>query len=99
MFEISEEEKGWWKMISYDRILAEIERQLNTARRSADESEMREALAAIRSLSEVALSGSSGEPEKIVPKMLKMNEVQSLTSLEAKPMVEKGANGGSIFDF
>ena len=86
-------------MISYDRILEEMERQLIYARRSADEGEMREALAAIRSLSEVALGGSSGEPEKIVPKMLKMTEVQSLTSLDAKPLVEKGANGGSLFDF
>ena len=86
-------------MISYDRILGEMERQLIKARRSTDEGEMREALAAIRSLSEVALGGSPEEPEKIVPKMLKMNEVQSLTSLDAKPMVEKGANGGSIFDF
>ena len=86
-------------MISYDRIFEEMERQLINARRSTDEGEMREALAAIRSLSEVALGGSSGMPEKIVPKMLKMNEVQSLNSLEAKPMVEKGANGGSIFDF
>lgn len=76
-----------------------MERQLSNARRSTDENEMREALAAIRSLSEVALGGSSEMPEKVVPKMLKMNEVQSLNSLDAQPLVEKDANGGSLFDF
>lgn len=90
-------------MISYDRILVEMERQLNVARKSGDEREMRESLAAIRSLCEVALGGSSGGPKKVVPKMLGTNEVQSqvqsFPSLESKPIVEDGANGGSIFDF
>ena len=86
-------------MISYDRILAEIERQLVSARESANEGEMREALAAIRSLSEVALGGNTEKSEQVVPKMLKINEVQTLTSLESTPMKEEGANGGSIFDF
>ena len=87
------------KMISYDQIFTEIERQLINARRSNDEGEKREALAAIRSLSEVALGGSSKLPEKVVPKMLQTNQVQSLNSLEAKPLIEEDANGGSLFEF
>lgn len=86
-------------MISYDQVLAEMDRQLNIARRSTADREMREALSAIRSLCEVALGGNSGVTEKIMPKMLVTNEVQSITSLEVQPMIEKGANGGSIFDF
>jgi len=86
-------------MISYDRILEEMERQLINARKSANDSEIREALSAIRSLSEVALGGSSEMPEKVEPKMIQMNEVQSLNSLEAQPLIEKDANGGSLFDF
>lgn len=86
-------------MISYDRILAEIERQLISVRGSANESDIREALSAIRSLSEVALGGSTSEPKQVAPKMLKMNENKSLTTLESSPMEEEGANGNSIFDF
>lgn len=86
-------------MISYDRILEEMERQLINARKSANDSEIREALSAIRSLSEVALGGSSEMPENVEPKMIQMNEVQSLNSLEAQPLIEKDANGGSLFDF
>ena len=86
-------------MITYDRILSEMERQLSTARRSGDESQMRESLAAIRSLCEVALGGSVETTEKIVPKKILMNESQPLTSLEGKPLEEEGANGSSIFDF
>lgn len=86
-------------MISYDRLLAEIERQLQSARKTGSEHEMRESLAAIRSLCEVALGGATKQPEKVIPKMLNSNEVQSITSLESKPMVEEDANGGSLFDF
>ena len=86
-------------MISYDRVFVEMERQLNAARKTADEREMREALTAIRSLCEVALGGESTKVEQVMPKMLETPQVQSLTSLEAKPMIEEGANGGSLFDF
>ena len=86
-------------MISYDRILSEMERQLSTARRSGDEREMREALAAIRSLCEVALGGSPETTERVIPKEIPMNKSQSLTSLEGKPLEEEDANGSSIFDF
>lgn len=86
-------------MISYNRVFEEIERQLYQARNADNESAMREALAAIRSLSEVALGGNGERREKIVPKRIETPQVQSLSSLEAKPLEEEGANGSSLFDF
>lgn len=87
-------------MIPYDRILAEMERQLAVARRANDESTMREAFSAVRSLCEVALSGAGNQEKKIFPKMLTTeNAVQSITSLEGKPLEEEDANGSSLFDF
>ena len=87
-------------MIPYDRIISEMERQLSVARRANDESAMREAFSAVRSLCEVALGGESKREEKIVPKMLTTaSAVQSITSLEGKLLEEEDANGGSLFDF
>ena len=86
-------------MISYEQVFKEMERQLTLARKTGDEREMRQALAAIRSLCEVALGGSSTKVEQVRPKVLETPQVQSFTSLEAKPMEEDGANGGSLFDF
>ena len=88
-------------MIPYDRIIAEMERQLGTARQAGDERAMREALTAVRSLCEVALGGEVEREEKIVPKknLAVSQPVQSISSLEGKPLVEEDANGGSIFDF
>ncbi|MFJ7934251.1 YwdI family protein [Sporosarcina sp. NPDC096371] len=87
-------------MISYDRIILEMERQLSVAKRANDERTMREALSAMRSLCEVALGGNSvKQEEKVVPKMLVVPDVQSISSLEGKPLEEEDANGGSLFDF
>ncbi|WP_186667998.1 YwdI family protein [Sporosarcina sp. BP05] len=87
-------------MIPYDRIISEMERQLSVARRTNEDSTMREAFAAVRSLCEVALGGESKREEKIVPKMLTTaSAVQSITSLDGKLLEEEDANGGSLFDF
>lgn len=88
-------------MISYDRIISEMERQLSVAKRAKDERAMREALSAVRSLCEVALgeSSSTKQEESIVRKVLTVPDVQSISSLEGKPLVEEDANGGSLFDF
>lgn len=92
-------------MISYQTVFQEIERQLNNARHANHDNAMREALAAIRSLTEVALNGNGDKRENIVPKRMEMPQiqsvqpVQSLSSLEGKPLEEDGANGDSLFDF
>ncbi len=87
-------------MIPYDRIISEMERQLGVAKRAKDERAMREALSAVRSLCEVALGESSSKQEEsIIPKVQTVPDVQSISSLEGKPLVEEDANGGSLFDF
>ena len=97
-------------MISYNQVLKEIERQVQRARQTNQESTIREALAAVRSLAEVALSEDGGQAEKVVPRNIETIHVppqvtqampvQSLSSLEATPIEEEdGANGKSLFDF
>ncbi|MHA6258930.1 YwdI family protein [Sporosarcina sp. CAU 1771] len=87
-------------MIPFDRIISEMERQLAVARSTNDERKMREALSAVRSLCEVALGGEGKPQEKVFPKMLMAEpSVQSISSLESKPLEEEDANGGSLFDF
>ena len=87
-------------MIPYNRIISEMERQLSVARQANEESTMREDFSAVRSLCEVALGGDNGREAKVVPKMLTTaSAVQSISSLEGKPLEEEDANGGSLFDF
>lgn len=91
-------------MISYEQVFNEIERQLQQARQTNNVNEMREALAAIRSLSTVALGGSSEKsvvPQKIeTSQVVAQPQVQSLSSIESTPLVEAdGSNGDSLFDF
>ncbi|MFD1205641.1 YwdI family protein [Sporosarcina contaminans] len=89
-------------MISTDRILLEIDRQLNNAKAANDERAIRESLTAIRSLCEVVLGN---EPKNETPRLLKATDVtsvptiQTVSALEGKPLEEEDANGGSIFDF
>lgn len=89
-------------MISYQQVLKEIERQVQRAQNTNQESVIREALAAVRSLSEVALSEESGgNPRKIeTAPVIERVPVQSISSLESLPIEEEdGANGKSLFDF
>lgn len=100
MLKICPEERGCKTVISYDRIILEMERQLTMAKRTDDERAMREALSAVRSLCEVALGENSvGHEKKHAPEMLKAPDVRSISSLEGKPFEEEDANGGSLFDF
>ncbi|AOV08886.1 YwdI family protein [Sporosarcina ureilytica] len=89
-------------MISYNRVFEEMERQITNAKHADNPSDMREALAAIRSLTEVALGGNNENHDKMVTKQIatpQAQPVQSLSSLEAAPLEEDGANGSSLFDF
>lgn len=102
MFEIRTEERGRQTLIATERIIAEMERQLRNAKMANDEQAIREALTAISSLCEVVL-GSEMTTESSVATPTTMIAQQPLvpavSSLESKPLVEKDANGGSIFDF
>ncbi len=90
-------------MISYDRILLEMSHQLHVAQKTSNEQEVREAVAAIRSLCEVVLGGQAEKKVQVKPQASVLSQApiaQVPTSLEAKPLVEEdGANGGSLFDF
>ena len=101
MLKICTEERGCETVISYDRIISEMERQLSVAKHAHNERDMREALAAVRSLCEVALGGGGGSKreEKIIPTRTAAAEVQSISSLEGKLLKEEDANGGSLFEF
>ena len=77
-----------------------MERQLSVAKQANEESTMREAFSAVRSLCEVALGGENNRESKVFPKMLSTgNTVPSINALEGKPLEEEDANGGSLFDF
>lgn len=94
-------------MIAPERILVEMERQLELAKTANNEQAMREALTAISSLCQVVL-GSGVVPERttavkvdlsVPPTMMQQPTVSHVASLDSKPLIEKDANGGSIFDF
>ena len=80
-------------MIPLERVVAEMERQLLTAKTAGDEQSVREALSAIRSLCEVALSSESN------PVPLKLNVQQPPSVIRHEKLQEEDANGDSIFDF
>ncbi|MDS9472334.1 YwdI family protein [Sporosarcina pasteurii] len=89
-------------MISYNRVFEEMERQLMKAKHADNPNDMREALAAIRSLTEVALGGKNEIHDEMATNQIatpQAQPVQSLNSLEAAPLEEDGANGSSLFDF
>lgn len=93
-------ESGGMILISYQRILAEMEKQLTTAKHSHDEQSVREALSAIRALCEVALdpieiNNDFRKNTLTEPKPLE----HSSPSLDTDKLKEDDANGESIFDF
>lgn len=107
MYEISTKERIE-KMIPYENILLEIEKQLSKAKTTSDTAKMREAFAAIQSLSAVALTNEQPvkrhvqQLQSTVPSMTQtmQPQAQSVQSLDAAPIVEEdGANGASIFEF
>lgn len=93
-------------MIAPERILLEMERQLSLAKTANNEQTMREALTAISSLCQVVLGSEmvvaqtpSVKAELKVAPIMQQPTVSQVTSLDSKPLIEKDANGGSIFDF
>lgn len=94
-------------MISYDMIIAELEKQLQEAKNTQSEQKKRESLTAIKALCEVALQSSSMtaqtpsiQPMMTAPVMPVMQ--QSTTTIspnQGKKLHEEDANGDSLFDF
>ena len=87
-------------MISTERIIEEMQRQLNYAKTADDDQAIREALTAIRALCQVVLVSDETKDEPIItPRTMAISHKPQISSLESRPLEEEDANGGSIFDF
>ncbi|MDW0116444.1 YwdI family protein [Sporosarcina thermotolerans] len=89
-------------MITNERIIEEMERQLSFAKSAKDDQTVREALTAVRALCQVVLGETNTERQEepiITPRTMAISHKPLLSSLEGKPLDEEDANGGSIFDF
>lgn len=86
-------------MISYNRLLEEMEKHMQSAKIASNEQQMREALVAVRALCDVMLLEESPSRQPL-PKMLVSQEsTMQVQSLASKPFEETDANGKSLFDF
>lgn len=87
-------------MISTERIIEEMQRQLNYAKTADDDQAIREALTAIRALCQVVLVSNDKKEEPIItPRTMAISHQPRVSSLDIRPLEEEDANGGSIFDF
>lgn len=83
-------------MISNRQILLQIEKQLQEAKTASGEQSIRESLAAIKALCEVALT----VPQTESPTVLQTAAVKATTlTAPSTPLKEDDANGESLFDF
>lgn len=82
-------------MISNRQILIQIEKQLQEAKSASGEQSIRESLAAIKALCDVALTVPQTESPVIQTPSVK---AATLTAPSA-PLKEDDANGESLFDF
>lgn len=83
-------------MISNDQILKQIAKQLQLAQLSRDEQSMRETLAAIRALCDVALDSSLVTTPVAAPVPVRLAQV---VTTQPSVLREEDANGASLFDF
>lgn len=81
-------------MISYEAIVAQIEKHLVQAKQQSAEAGLREQLAAIQALCEVALQTGKPMTQPVQTIAASPSLVTSATKLE-----ERDANGESLFDF
>lgn len=86
-------------MISTERIIEEMQRQLNYAKTADDDQAVREALTAIRALCQVVLVDDKKDEPIITPRTMAISHQPRISSLDSRPLEEEDANGGSIFDF
>lgn len=83
-------------MISNRQILMQIEKQLQEAKTASGEQSIRESLAAIKALCDVALT----VPQTESPTVLQTPSVKAATLIvPSTPLKEDDANGESLFDF
>ncbi len=85
--------RGAEKMISYDQIVSQIEKQLQKAKMGSNEQMKREALSAIGALCAVALDTEVSIPTTMA------SPTAIPVSMQSTPLQDSGANGDSLFDF
>ena len=83
-------------MISNRQILMQIEKQLQEAKTASGEQSIRESLAAIKALCDVALTVPQTESPTVLP--TPTVKAATLTG-PSTPLKEDDANGESLFDF
>lgn len=97
-------------MISYDMIIAELEKQLLHAKQSQTDQQKREALTAMKALCDVALQSKEAVPTQsqfVQPTMTVSGSASSTMQQSAAVVLpnqvnklqEEDANGDSLFDF
>lgn len=96
-------------MISYDMIIAELEKQINNAKQTSSAQSKREALAAVRALCDVALQSEdiaahrTSAVQVVTPTTTPMPVMQQASAVvspnQVNKLVEEDANGDSLFDF
>lgn len=91
--------------ISYDVIFEKMEHELKQAKVASNDTEFQAHMYALKTLTEIILSGKSAISSMNDQKISKANftgqkEVHNLAILNSEtPKNEDGANGDSIFDF
>ncbi|WP_062108365.1 YwdI family protein [Bacillus niameyensis] len=91
--------------ISYDVIFEKMEHELKQAKVASNDTELQAHIYALKTLTEIILSGKSAINSINQQKVSKVNltpqkEVHNLAILNSEtPKSEDGANGDSIFDF
>lgn len=90
-------------MISYHTLLSSMDALVQGAKQASSEQQLREQLAAIRALCDVALQN---EAQSTNQSTTQVREVQQQASIQVSPAIvpsnklqEQDANGDSIFDF
>lgn len=97
-------------MISYDMIIAELEKQLLHAKQSQTDQQKREVLTAMKALCDVALQSKGSAPiqsQFVQPTMMTAAPVSPTMQQSAAVVLpnqvnklqEEDANGDSLFDF
>lgn len=93
--------------ISVQKLLLKMEQELQAAKSSGTNSQVRERVQAIKTLCELVLESQMGEPTHELPRanpMIPIKEKQILTPspLQTQPkklQIDDESNGDSLFDF
>lgn len=86
-------------MITYEVLLNQIEKHVNSAKTAASDQLMREQVTAVRALCDVLLNNEQKAvtDERVFPQV--HQQLQQQLQVQGTPLRNEDANGDSIFDF